>query len=406
MRSLYLDCSSGISGDMAVAALIDLGADRALVDKALSGLKDECEIRISDVSKNGIRACDFDVVFENCHDHDMKYLHGHDNGHEDHGHHMHRNLSDVFTIIDGMEMTDSARQLSKKIFGIVAEAEGRVHGKPVEEVHFHEVGAIDSIADIVSFSVLFDSLDIGNVIVPSVSDGHGTIKCQHGIIPVPVPTTVEIAERYGLTIRNTDIEGELVTPTGAAIVAAIRTSSKLPSEYRIIRKGLGAGKRDYECSGILRAVEIEDSDSDSDRIMKLETNIDDCSGECLGFTMELLLEAGAKDVCFMPIFMKKNRPAYRLEVICTEEDADRMESVIFGNTTTIGIRRTVMERHILEREIVTVDTGYGPADAKICIHDGVRSVYPEYESVRAIAKRSGMSFQDTYRMISSSVGRN
>lgn len=397
MKTLYLDCGSGISGDMIVAALLDLGGDPSLIEKAVSGLRDECSINISQVEKNGIRACDFDVSYEGCNDHDPEYLHGH--GKTEHSSHNERNLDDILGIINKMDISESARSLSEKIFSIVAEAEAKVHGKEISEVHFHEVGAIDSIVDIVSFSVLFDSMGFDNVIIPRIAEGYGTVRCRHGLIPVPVPAVTEISSKYGLPLCNTDVQGELVTPTGAAIAAAVMTSSKLPHGYKIKATGTGAGKREYECPGILRAMEIVSLDSETDEIMKLETNVDDCSGECLGHTMDLLFEAGAKDVCFIPIYMKKNRPAYRLEVLCDIEDTEKMESLIFGNTTTIGIRRSVMERRVLRREIRTVDTPFGTAEVKVCYFDGFEKIYPEYSSVCEICGKSGLSYTEIYSLI-------
>lgn len=397
-KALLLDCSSGIAGDMAVAALLDLGADRSLIDKALSGIGDAFGMEITHVWKNGIRACDFDVVIEGNRDHDMAYLHG-DPVHEGHGIHHHRNLGDILRMIGGLDMTDGARDLAGRMFRIVAEAESAVHGKPLDEVHFHEVGALDSIIDIVSFSVLFDSLGISDVIVAGVAEGHGTIRCRHGIIPIPAPATSEIARRHGIRIMPVDVEGELTTPTGAAIVAAVRTRDTLPADYAILSQGIGAGKRDYPVPGIMRASIIDASLFDRDIVVKLESSVDDCSGECLGFVMDRLFDEGAKDVSYSPIYMKKNRPAYRLEVVCDEDNVAAMEDVIFRNTTTIGVRRSVMERDLLPRRIVSVTTPYGSADVKLCRIGSEIRPYPEYESVARVVRASGTGYREAYGMI-------
>ena len=328
--TLYLECSAGISGDMLVAALLDAGADEAAVFAALDSLPVAgFSVKVSRVSKQGLDACDFDVVLDEAHqnhDHDMGYLYGHaqgvlasmgaegvedhdheghcghghgehhghgdehdegpdahgpqhdhashdphDHGHHRHGHdphghghhagssghHEHRNLADVLAIIDGASMSEGARAIARRIFSILAEAEAKAHGRPVEEVHFHEVGAVDSIADVVAIAVAFDSLGLEEVVVPALAEGRGSVRCQHGIIPVPVPAVVNIAQAHGLPLSLTPVEGELVTPTGAAAVAALRTSGELPERFVVKRVGLGAGKRDYPTSGILRAMVIE-----------------------------------------------------------------------------------------------------------------------------------------------------
>lgn len=303
-QTLYLECYSGISGDMTVAALLDLGADEAVLRHVLDSLPVQgFRIEINRVMKSGIDACDFNVILEgnDNHDHDMEYLYGHlhhgehayqageaahshgeqsvhshthEHSHEavqshtdshthEHQHthsHAHRGMREIREIIEKGNMTEGARSLALKIFSILAEAESKAHQVPVEEVHFHEVGAVDSIVDIVAVAVCLDNLNIKNVIVPELWEGKGTVRCQHGILPVPVPAVMNIMQAYGLPVQITDITGELVTPTGAAIVAAIRTSESLPLKFIIKKTGLGAGKREYECPGILRATLIEEKE--------------------------------------------------------------------------------------------------------------------------------------------------
>ena len=436
-NELYLECTSGISGDMAVAALLDLGADSEKLKKALKSLPVKgFDIKISRVVKSGIDACDFDVVldkeYEN-HDHDMGYLHGHEHGgyshnearhghehgehshehaeshsHHGHHHHEHRGLNEIMMIIDHADMTDRARSYAKKIFTILAEAEAKAHNVPADQVHFHEVGAVDSIVDILSVAVCMDDLDVEEVIIPRLCEGSGTIRCQHGILPVPVPAVSNIVSAHHLKLHITPVQGELVTPTGAAIVAAFLTSEKLPEDFTVEKIGIGAGKRQYECPGILRAMLIREaeknteiqkfSDTESDTIIKLESNIDDCSGETLGYVMELLYEAGAREANYMPVFMKKNRPAWLLTVICKEDQVSGMERIIFKETTTIGIRRQKMERTVLKREKRTVVTPLGDVEVKVCIFDGQEYIYPEYESVKKICKKTGVSYREAYHM--------
>ncbi len=286
---LYLECTSGISGDMCAAALLDAGASEGAVRRALDSLAVEgFTVEISRVVKSGLDVCDFAVVLDGAHenyDHDMAYLHGGEGGHghshdhahsheHDHAHghphghehshphdhaasHHHRGLADIEAIIDGGAMTDGAKALAKRIFGLVADAEARAHGLPREAVHFHEVGAVDSIADIVAIAVAVDDLAPDGVVVTDLPCGRGTVRCQHGLIPVPAPATAFIAEACGLPLAPVPVDGELVTPTGAAVAGALRTASALPERFAIRRVGMGAGKRSYDTPGILRVMLIE-----------------------------------------------------------------------------------------------------------------------------------------------------
>ena len=410
-KTLYLECCSGISGDMMTAALLDLGADEEVLRKALKSLPvDGYEIKISRVKKAGLDVCDFDVVLDAAHenhDHDMEYLHGHQKeqreGHgPGHVSHEHRSLADILKLIEMGDLTPRAKQTASDIFCILGEAEARAHGVPGDQVHFHEVGAVDSIVDIVSAAVCLDNLEITDVIVEELYEGRGTIRCQHGILPIPVPAVVNIAQKHHLNLRITDVEGELVTPTGAAIAAAIRTKERLPEHFSIQRVGMGAGKRSYACAGILRAMLICGEEQGMylrDFVCRLETNIDDCSGEMLGFLMERLMEAGAKDVSYTPIYMKKNRPAYQVTVICRDEDADRMEDIIFEETTTIGIRKIKMERSILKRDIRTISTEFGEMKVKVCELPSGERIYPEYEEAVKICRKYGISYYEVCRRI-------
>lgn len=286
MKSLYLECNAGISGDMLVAALLDLGADKEALDKALQSIPAKgFEYKISRVSKAGVDCCDFDVILDDehaNHDHDMAFLHGngdavvhshehehhhdHDHDHEHshvphehHHHHEHRGLQEVIAIIDATDMSAAAKALALKIFDIIADAEAKAHAVEKNAVHFHEVGAIDSIVDIVAIAVCADSLGVENVIVPELCEGRGTVRCQHGVLPVPVPATANIMQCFGFNVRLLPVQGEFVTPTGAAAAAALMTTDELPQSFKILGIGLGAGKRQYERPSILRALLIEDN---------------------------------------------------------------------------------------------------------------------------------------------------
>ena len=423
-KTLYLECSSGISGDMMVASLLDMGADWEHLLKVLGTVQAEgYEVRKKKVKKAGIECMDFDVILDAAHenhDHDMEYLHGsnsgseHPNDHHHHHHHEHRGMKEITEIIQACQMTDRAKNTALKIFGIIAEAEAKAHGVSIGEVHFHEVGAIDSIIDVISVAVCLDDLDIEDVIVTRLCEGTGTVRCQHGILPIPVPAVSNIMASYHLPIQITDVEGELVTPTGAAIVAAVRTKDRLPEVFTIKKTGYGAGKRTYRRPSILRVMLIEENAGDeqsikyaagtrteanTDFIYKLETNVDDCTGEELGAVMAELFRAGARDVFYTPVYMKKNRPGYQLNVICSEKDIETMEHIIFTGTTTIGIRRQKWERTILPREILEMETSYGKAKVKKCRIGDVIRYYPEYESVLEISRRENLSYRKVYQAV-------
>lgn len=436
-KKLYLDCGSGISGDMFVAAMIDLGADPDALEKALDSLPaDGFFVEISRVKKAGIDCCDFHVhLDDDCenHDHDMDYLYGnltlaagsgcscheesdreehhchcHEEGHDGEAHHCcrqgkdhyhtHRGLAEILPMIDACDMTETAKALARKIFRIIGEAEAKAHDLPLDEVHFHEVGALDSIVDVVAAAVTFDSLHIKEVIVPKLTEGTGTVRCRHGVMPVPVPATVNIVSAYKIPLELTGAKGEYVTPTGAAIAAAISTSHQLPPSFVIKKAGLGAGKRAYtDRSGILRAFLIQgEENEDRDKVVKLETDIDDCSGEVLGYVMKKLFKAGAKDVHYAPIFMKKNRPAWELTVICKEDQVEELEQIIFTETTTIGIREYPLMRSILDREEKEVETVYGKAAVKQVTFRDMTRAYPEYDTVKKLAKKSKVPFMDVF----------
>lgn len=431
-KTLYLDCQAGIAGDMLVAALLDLGGKPALgrLTQMLEKLSLEgFSIAVTRVKKAGIDCCDFDVKLDAAHenhDHDMAYLHGlgdtshdHDHDHDHDHHHAHRGLAQVEQVIDAAPLSERARGLARDAFRILARAEAKAHGLPIDQVHFHEVGAVDSIVDVLAAAFLIDDLDIERAIVPALTDGHGTIRCQHGVIPVPVPATLNICIAHGLPLSSSSVEGELVTPTGAALVAALEPEFSLPERYAIRAVGLGAGKRSYERPSILRAMLIEELHAHvgaapceprpslsaetqaPNCIVKLECDIDDCSPEVLAYAAERLREAGAREVHWLPIFCKKGRPAYQLQVIVEPSDVSRMEEIILSETTTIGIRRLQMERTCLPRAIESVETPWGEVAVKtVRLPDGTRRTTPEYEACAAIARDKGVALQtvmDTVR---------
>ncbi len=385
-KSLYLECASGISGDMTVASLISLGASRQKLDAVLKSLCLEgFDYRISEKKTYGLTGLDFDV----------KLVHEHDAGHDHHHPHEHRNLADVYAVIDRGVMSDRARAFAKKIFRIVAEAESRAHGCSLQEVHFHEVGAIDSIVDIVAAAVCFDDLEITDCIVTGLSEGFGYVRCQHGELPVPVPAVLNIAHAYKLPLRSINVAGELVTPTGIAIAAALRTAEKLPAGYQIEQVGIGLGKKDTGHPNMLRAMIVSDALANGQTFV-IETNIDDSTGEELGLAMEKLLQAGAFDVHFMPCFMKKNRPGWLLRVITDGVHLSEMEKIIFLNTTTIGMRKSPVDRTCMKREVMSVPVSSGSVQIKKCSFGDIVRYYPEYESIKKAAEESGLAFRTVF----------
>lgn len=480
-RTLWLDCQAGVAGDMLVAALIDAAEDSEAAERAvrtaLAALPVEgFSLEVGRVSKAGISCLDFNVVLDEAHenhDHDMAYLHGHEHACEgDHGHihsqeggcghdhcddhhhegphhhaghdhdhahghahdhagdgahdHAHRNLADILAIIEAAPLTPGAAAFARRAFGILAEAEAEAHGLPVEQVHFHEVGAVDSIADIVAAAVLVDLIGIERAIVPVLVEGCGTVRCQHGVMPVPVPATVGVCRAHGLPLAPCEVEGELVTPTGAALVAALNPEFVLPERYVVASVGLGAGKRAYERPSILRAVLIEPLSGPAapsprghrgaegedtlaeplpssrpaplssetqppTTVCKLECDLDDMTPEQMAYTAERLSEAGAREVHWVPIVAKKGRPAYELQVLCEVREAAAIEAVMFRETSTLGIRRCIMDRTVLPRRLEVRHTAFGPISVKIAmLPDGTERVTPEYEDCAAVARTAGV----------------
>lgn len=388
-RTLYFECYSGISGDMTVASLLDLGVDEKIVMKAIESLKlTGFKINIGRTKKCGIDSCKFNVILDNKHTHNEQHNH-------EHHHHEHRNIEDIYIIIDKSNLSSKAKEISRKIFDIIAKAEAKAHGININEVHFHEVGAIDSIIDIVATAVCIDNLNVDDIIFSKLYEGKGHVTCQHGTIPVPVPAVVNIVVDNSLELKITDNEGEMITPTGAAIVAALKTKEELPNTYKIRKIGLGAGKKEFEKANILRSFLIEEDKGNlSDEIWVLESNIDDSTSESLGYTMDTLFKNGAKDVFFTPIHMKKNRLAQKITVLCEENIIEEMEEIIFKHTTTIGIRRYKAQRTILKNKIEEFNTSFGLVKVKVCKFNENIYYYPEYEDVKNICNETCKGYKE------------
>ena len=390
MKTLYLDCSSGISGNMTLGALTEIIGDENFLIEELKKLNvDGYHIEISKKVKNGITGTYVDVILE--------HNHHYEHHTKEHHHHEHRNLDDVNKIIDNSSLDENVKDLAKRIFLRVAKAESKVHSKPLNEVHFHEVGAIDSIVDIVGTAILINKINPDKIISSVVNDGHGFIECAHGTMSVPVPATSEIFASSNVKFRQIDIDTELVTPTGAAIIAELADEFTYLPEMVTEKIGWGSGSKDLKIPNMLK-VYYGEMEKPNEDIVVMETNIDDCGSEILGYTQELLFQKGALDVFFTPIYMKKNRPAYRMTVVCKKEDMKELQKIIFRETTAIGIRYRYEYRTVLKRKLDEIDTEYGKIKVKIVENDGESYVYPEYESIKEIAIKNNIPLKELYKI--------
>lgn len=386
MKVLYFDCSSGISGNMTLGALMELIDEPDYLQKELAKLNvDGYHLHVSKTKKNGITGTYVDVHID-------EHFHSHDH------HHVHRNLDDVNKIIDDSGIDATAKQLAKNIFFRVAVAESKVHDEELNNVHFHEVGAIDSIIDIIGTAILINKINPDKIYSSIVNDGYGFIECAHGTISVPVPATSEIFANSEAITRQIDIETELVTPTGAAIIAELSSYFGIMPPMKIKKIGWGCGSKDLKIPNVLK-VSLGSVDEVQNEVVIMETNVDDSSGEILGYTAELLFANGALDVFFTPIYMKKNRPAYRLTVACTNDKLELLQNIIFKQTTTIGIRYRYEKRKVLSRKAIEIVTPYGKIAAKEVKHNNETYIYPEYESIKTIAQENNIGIKEVYRLL-------
>lgn len=419
---LLLECYSGISGNMFIGALLDLGVPFEYLKNEIEKLNiDGYELVYKKVDKLGIDSTYFNVklledehhTHEHCHNHEHnddlnedKHAHGdehehshhHEHDQDNHGHHhshVHRNLNDIKTIINGSDLSDYVKENSLKIFEYIAWAESKIHGKSIDEVHFHEVGAIDSIIDAVGASVCLEYLKVNTVYASNIYKGHGFVNCAHGLFPVPAPATLEILNETPFELKQSVVESELITPTGAAILATF--AKPLMSPYKSIKTSYGAGTKDFEIPNVLRISEIElkeNKNKKTNEIFLLETNLDDISGEDLGFFMELCMNEGALDVFYTPIYMKKNRPAYKLSVIAKRTNVKSMAKLIFKHTTSIGVRISKYRRFEMDRTFEDIDTKYGKVTKKILKYEDIEKESYEYEDLKKIATENNLSIEE------------
>ena len=410
MRVLYFDCFSGISGDMTMGALLDLGIDKELFKSELDKLNlAGYEIVIGKKVKNGISGTDVQVILNEEHSqnhHDPHEHHGHHHNHseESHTHHSlqpQRNLETIELLIDSSSLKQGIKDFSKKVFREVAKAEAKVHDKSINEVHFHEVGAIDSIVDIVGVAICIDLLGIKKVFSSALHDGKGYIECQHGILPVPVPAVMEMLSDSQIPLITEDVNTELVTPTGLELLKCLASDFGNMPAMIIDKIGYGMGKRETGRLNALRIVmgTLFGEDDFMEEIAVLETNIDDMSPELVGYTMEKLLENGALDVFCTPIYMKKSRPAMMVTVLSRKEQEEVLVDIMLHETSTLGIRRSISKRYCMEREIVKVSTEYGEVRVKVASKGNFKKLAPEYEDCREIAKKTGIPVANVYNLV-------
>lgn len=421
MKTLYFDCFSGISGDMTIGALLDLGIDSGLFIEELSKLHLEgYELRICSKIKNGIKGTDFSVDLVEVphshgdghshsheHEHTHKHEHNHDHSHGDSHSHSMRNLTDIEAIINHSGLSGYVKAFSKAVFLEIAKAEAKVHDMDINEVHFHEVGAVDSIVDIVGTAVCLELLGVEKVYSSVLHDGNGTIECRHGLIPVPVPAVMEMLSGSGIPLVSEDVATELVTPTGMALIKHMSEGFGKMPPITVQKTGYGMGKRETGRFNALRVImgELYEEMADEE-IVILETNIDDMSPEILGYTSSRLFENGALDVFYTPIYMKKGRPATMLTVLADSAKEQQLSDMILQETTTLGIRRTTCKRYCMEREIVRLETEFGDMRVKVASKGDIKKASPEYEDCREIAQSKGIPIARVYEAAMESARRH
>ena len=401
MRTLYIDCSMGAAGDMLTAALLELLPDPDGFVAKLNGLGiPGVEFKKETAVKCGITGTHMTVTVhgveedEHMHDHPHEHHH-HDHDHEhEHGHHHHHHsgLHDIEHIVrDHLPLPEKAANDVMAVYGLIAEAESHAHGVPVSDIHFHEVGTMDAIADVTAVCLLMHELAPDEVVVSPVHVGSGQVKCAHGILPVPAPATAYILR--DAPIYGGEIKGELCTPTGAALLKHFASRFGPMPMMRTRAIGYGMGKKDFPQANCVRAMLGESADR-TDEIIELSCNVDDMTAEAVGFAMERLFEGGAREVYTVPIGMKKSRPGTLLRVMCAEQDREKMIGLLFQHTTTIGVRETAMRRYVLDRKIDTVQTPYGEVRRKTSFGYGVSRSKYEHDDLARIAREQGLGLDE------------
>ena len=400
MKTLYLDCGMGAAGDMLTAALLELLPDREAFVDELNGLKIpgvtfsaeesvKCGIRGTRMSVKVDGAEESEEMHEHDHGHDHHHEHTHDHGHG-HTHH-HSSMHDIGHIVSGLAVSEKVKADVMAVYSLIAEAESHAHGRPVTEIHFHEVGTMDAVADVTAVCLLMERLAPDRVVVSPVNTGSGQVRCAHGILPVPAPATAFILR--GVPAYGGDIKSELCTPTGAALLRHFATEFGDMPVMRTSAIGYGMGKKDFPAANCIRAL-LGETDGADDVVVELSCNVDDMTGEAAGFAVEQLLAEGALEAYTLPAQMKKSRPGMLLSVMCREQDRDRMIRLIFTHTTTLGVRENISRRYTLARRQETVETRYGAVRKKVSEGYGVTRMKYEYEDLARIARENGLSLAE------------
>lgn len=407
MSVAYFDCVSGVSGDMLLGALIDAGLPLSDLQDDIDRLGVGARLTATTVDRCGVQACHVSVHIDgqamspdreqhqhapHSHDHD----HDHDHAHE-HSSHGHTKLADILRIIDGSDLSDDIQQTATRVFRRLTEAEATVHGADVDDVGLHEVGSRDAIVDIVGTIAGLRRLGVTRVLSSPLHVGTGTVQCAHGRYPVPVPGVVALCKDVPLV--QTDIESELVTPTGAALITTLAEGYGAAPAMTLVGVGYGAGGRNHASTPNVVRLRLGKAIADpgtAQTCTMLEANLDDMNPEILGYVFERLIAAGALDVFVTPVVMKKNRPGHMLSVLTTSDEAERIAQIVLAETTTLGVRYHEVQRHTLPRSQETVTTPYGPIRVKVAHLDDNRRVAPEYEDCADLARRRGVPLQDVY----------
>ncbi len=381
MKVMFIECNMGAAGDMLTAALADLTGDIKGTEKELCSLNiPKVRFGLNTLVRSGITGVHSDVLIDG----EAEHGHHHDHGHEHHHHHS--SLKDIEDIIDSLAVSEMVKTDAKAVYKLIAEAESEVHGKPVTDIHFHEVGTMDAVADVTAVCLLMEKLSPDKVIVSPVNTGSGTVRCAHGVLPVPAPATALLLK--GIPCYQGKTEGELLTPTGAALLKYFGTEFNAMPVMTIEKTGIGMGTREFEQVNCVRIFMGESEDDPKDSVIELQCNLDDMTGEEIGYAAEVLMNEGALDVFTTPIGMKKNRPGILLTVLVKPEEKDRFARLIFENTTTIGIRYILKDRFILNRKTEEVSTKLGKARIKISEGYGTVKAKPEYEDAAGIADKT------------------
>lgn len=400
MKVIYLDCSMGAAGDMLMAALYELLDDKqAFLDMMRSLGLPGIEISAEPAVKCGITGTHMKVLVHGSEELDALHDHLHEHAHEhshDHEHHHHTDLHEIEHLLSHLDLPQTVRDDALGVYHRIAEAESKVHGRPVDQIHFHEVGTLDALADVVGVCLLMHLLAPEKVYASSVHVGCGQVKCAHGILPVPAPATALLLA--GVPIYGGAIQGELCTPTGAALLTHFVTKfGELPA-MRLLKSGYGMGTKDFPAANCVRAM-LGEQDAPTEEILELSCNLDDCTGEVIGFAMERLLDAGALDVYWTSVGMKKNRPGILLTCMCRPLDREKMVELLFRHTTTLGVRESAFRRYTLSRESKTIQTPDGDIRVKVSTGYGVAREKPEFEDLAKIARKTGKSLSELQRSI-------